>query len=710
MSFRRLALITFFAIHLVAYGVGAEAPNAHFYVSPNGADGNSGAIDAPFATFDRARLAVRDLIAQGADEDIVVLLRGGVYRIETPVSFDVSDSAPLGRSVRYAAYPGERPVISGARVIGGWLEQGDGSWATVVPGVASGAWDFRELFVNGKRRQRARHPNSGFLLAAGPNPAPGSDPRHTFAIEPGDLPGGTNLAGAELNMLHEWTTSRVRVDHVDPAAMTLTTAEPIGATGVVSSIFQTTDHPRYAVENHPALLDAPGEWYLDRTSGVLTYHPVAGEFIESTTIEAPIATALLVARGDFEAAAPVRGLRFEDLVFEHCAWGLPAGGYASYQSGYYEPRVSGVAYELPAAVTLELAENCHILRTRVAHCGGWGVTLGAWCRNCSLVGSVVTDIAGNGVIVGEDRYRRVDGVFWVNDHWEQVALRNQVISCLVQDCGVVLQDAAAIWVGLTDGTVLANNYLRRLPHIGITAGGFWDDRESPCRETSVISNRVEDVTQLLSDGGGIYTIGRQPASRIVNNLISGVPPTGGLARNVGIFLDEGTTGFRVEDNGIHDISSSAFKFHWAGENTLVGNTMRLNSANVDAYYFQSTNPADIPRVDDVVILPGQSPAGCEGPVCGEAADAGLLAEFAPSIYVDRDGDGIPDIDDACIERRPGDASGDGVVDGLDIATFVNVLMGASTSGDAYCASDVDLDGVISPADVPALVALLVGSP
>ncbi|HPF39085.1 MAG TPA: right-handed parallel beta-helix repeat-containing protein [Phycisphaerae bacterium] len=710
MSFCRSALITTLAIHTAALGVRAGAPIAHFYVSPDGADGNAGAIDAPFATFDRARLAVRALIAQGADEDIVVLFRGGVYRIETPVRFDVSDSAPIGRSVRYAAYPGERPVISGARVIAGWAPQGDGSWTTVVPGVASGAWDFREVFVNGRRRQRARHPNEGFLLAAGPNPAPGSDPRYTFAIEPGDLPGGTDLAGAELNMLHEWTTSRVRVDHVDPMAMTLTTAEPIGATGVISSIFQTTDHPRYAVENHAALLDAPGEWYLDRTSGVLTYRPVAGEFIESTTIEAPIASALLVARGDFETAAPVRGLHFEDLAFEHCAWGLPTGGYASYQSGYYEPRVSGVDYELPAAIRFELAEDCQVLRTRVAHCGGWGVMLGAWCRRCSLVGSIVTDIAGNGVIVGEDRYRRVDGVFWVNDHWEQVALLNQVISCLVQDCGVVMQDAAAVWVGLTDGTVIANNHLRRMPHIGITAGGFWDERESPCRETNIVNNRIEDVTQLLSDGGGVYTIGRQPTSRITNNLISGIPPPPGLARNVGIFLDEGATGFHVEDNGVYDISSSAFKFHWAGENTLVGNTMRLNSTNVDAYYFQSTNPADIPRVDDIVILPGQAPAGCEGPVCGEASDAGLLAQFASSIYADRDSDGIPDIEDACIERRPGDVSGDGVVNGSDVADFVAVLMGASTSGDAYCASDVNQDGVVSPADLPAFVVLLVGSP
>ena len=42
----------------------------------------------------------------------------------------------------------------------------------------------------------------------------------------------------------------------------------------------------YIVENFKGALDAPGEWFLDR-SGYLYYIPLEGETIENTTLFAP---------------------------------------------------------------------------------------------------------------------------------------------------------------------------------------------------------------------------------------------------------------------------------------------------------------------------------------------------------------------------------------------------------------------------------------
>lgn len=687
----------------------AAAMAGDFYISPDGDDANPGTIEQPFASLDRARLAVRAQLAGGISEDVFVYLRGGVYRVTSPIVFDSADSAPSGLAIHYAAYANERPVISGGRVIDGWMDQGDGTWSATIPDVAAGNWTFRELYVNGRRRTRARHPNSGFLNVAGPNPGVGTNTRVTFAYGPGDLPAGEDLSGAELNVLHEWTTSRVDVASMDLVGRTLTTATPIGATGIMHSIFQWEDHPRYALENHPALLDAAGEWYLDEESGLLTYRPMSGEFVESVEAVAPMARELLVVRGEFDDGTSVRNLRFEGLAFEHSAWALPPGGYASYQSGYYEQR--GLpTYELPAAVKFEVAEGCDIVRARVAHCGGWGVMLGAWCRDCSLVGSIVTDVAGNGVIVGEDRYRRVaDFNYWVTNDEDQVAIDNTVVSNVMQDCGVVFQDAAGVWVGLTEKSKIQNNLIRRMPHIGISTGGFWDDRASPAREIMISGNRIQNVVQLLADGAGIYSVGLQPDSMIAGNLISGIAAAPGVSRNTAIYLDQGSTGFTIADNGLYDLSSSAFKFHLAGMNALIGNTMRLNSSNVDAYFFQSTSMEDIPRIGDVVIDPtSPPPAGCNDPVCGEAAFAGLLPAYIASIYADSDGDGVADFEDACENRRPGDIDGDGLANGADVGSFVFVLLGETTSSDAYCAADVDGNSVVDSADVAMFVGGLLG--
>ncbi len=697
--------MTALSIFIFVLTIPAVAAPSTFYVSPDGDDADPGTIDQPFATLDQARLAVRSRLTAGISEDIWVYLRGGVYRIESPIVFDPQDSAPPGFFVHYVAYEDERPVISGGRLIDGWTDHGDGTWTTTVPGVATGDWTFREIFVNGQRRQRARHPNSGFLYVAGPNPAVGDETRFSFSFAPGDLPTGTNLAGAEINMLHEWTTSRVRIANVDQTARTLTTDQPLGAFGLIHSIFQTDDHPRYAVENHPSLLDAPGEWYLDEPTGQLTYRPMPGEFAATAEVVAPIAKELLVARGDFDDGTPVRNLRFVNLAFEHCAWALPPGGYSTYQSGYYEQR-GLIPYELPAAVKFEVAEGCELLRTKVSHCGGWGLMLGAWCRNCSLTGSIVTDIAGNGVLIGEDRYRRVGNAQWVDSNGDQVAYNNQATSNIVQDCGVVFQGSAGLWVGLTEKSSIRNNLIRRIPHIGLSAGGFWNDLESPARELLIINNRLQDIVQLMSDGGAVYTVGWQPLSAIRGNLISGIPSAPGLAQNTGIFVDEGSTGFTILDNGIFDVDDALFKFHYAGENSLVSNTLRLSSPGAEAYYFQSTDISDITQINNVIIDPSSPPAGCEYPVCGEAASAGLLMEHEAWIYFDRDGDGVADFEDACVERRPGDVSGDGEINGLDIAEMVRVLTGDVSDSDNYCAADTDGNGIVNPADADVFLQSL----
>lgn len=682
--------------------------NGHFYVAPNGNDADTGAIDQPFATINRARLAVRALIAGGHSTDVWVYLRDGIYPIEAPIAFDPEDSAPANSVIHFSAFPGERPVISGGRFITDWTDHADGTWTTTVPGVQSGEWTFRELFVNGMRRQRSRHPNTGFLTVAGPDPAVGPATRYSFSFATGDLPAGANLAGAELNMLHEWTTSRVKIAQANHTSNVLTTAEPIGATGLIESVFQTGDHPRYAVENHIALLDAPGEWHLDPATGLLTYRPMPGEFAETAEVVAPIATELLVVRGDFNLETPVRNIRFIDLSFEHCAWALPSGGYSTYQSGYYEWRDTSTPYDLPAAVKFEMAENCQLIQARVAHCGGWGVILGAMCRDCSLVGSIVTDIAGNGVLVGEDRYRRVDGDFWINTRPDQVAIGNQITSNLIQDCGVELQDCAGVWVGLTEASQIQNNLIRRMPHISLSTGGLWNDDPSPARQISIVNNRIQGAVQLLSDGAAIYSVGLQPNSVIRDNLISDIPPHPGLSRNIGIFLDEGSTGFQVLGNGLYNIASSPFKFHRAGVNKLIANTMRLSASDVQPYFYVSMDPANIIRIGNVVIDPEDPPAGCAYPVCGTASTAGLLPAYQPSIYADRDNDGIPDIDDACVNRAPGDLNGDGVVNGLDIEPMICVLSGQTNSSDAYCAADTDGDGIAALADVETLIGRLLG--
>ena len=70
-----------------------------FYVSPDGFDANPGTIEEPFASIQRAQSAVRQALSDNDSRNITVILRGGTYRLERTLEFDLEDSPAPGRFV-----------------------------------------------------------------------------------------------------------------------------------------------------------------------------------------------------------------------------------------------------------------------------------------------------------------------------------------------------------------------------------------------------------------------------------------------------------------------------------------------------------------------------------------------------------------------------------------------------------------------------------
>ena len=125
------------------------------YVSPQGDDAWSGKLaepnaaktDGPFATIIHARDAIRLLKAQKPlRKPVTVYLRGGVYTLGATVVFLPQDSGTAKCPITYAAYPGEKVVLSGGRAITGWKKSSD----------ERGRASRRTLDRAGARRQRRR--------------------------------------------------------------------------------------------------------------------------------------------------------------------------------------------------------------------------------------------------------------------------------------------------------------------------------------------------------------------------------------------------------------------------------------------------------------------------------------------------------------------------------------------------------------------------
>jgi hypothetical protein len=575
---------------------GGETPPAQLVLHVTDGPLEPGAERAPDLPAALERLAAARAAGDGAP--VTILLGDGAHRVERPIALTPE---LVAEGLTLSAAPGCSPTISGGRVIEGLEAHADGTWRAVLEDVRDGRWWFEELFADGRRATRARHPDAGYARVAAAAP----DNRTGFRFDPAELPPALLDGRAEVVLLHDWSTSRVRVTAVDAEANSLTTTHPIGCKAPHYAITNFEPHPRFFVEGSPLLADAPGEWALDRESGELVYRPLPGERLGESRLVAPYAPALLRAEG--EPARPLEHLTLRGVRFAHASWPIPEYGYAEGQAAFYERRdregSDGTRDAVPAALELAWARGCAIERCTVESVGGGGVWLGPGCRDCTITDCVIRDTGANGVMLGEGSGRQVDGRPWWQSAPAQVASGNRLQRSLVERCGRRFFGAVGVWIGLAEETVVEHCELRELPYTGVSVGWRWDETPTPCRANRVEGNHIHHVMQTLSDGGGIYTLGYQPGTVLRGNAIHDVPANAGRAPSNGIFLDQGTSGLLVEDNAFWAIDTTPLRWHWTYANTVRGNTFfqrpgqrvaRYNRARPEdiSYELNDTPPAE----------------------------------------------------------------------------------------------------------------------
>ena len=559
------------------------------YVSPNGSDNATGEMSNPVASLQHAAELARTKAGKTA---VTIYLAGGNYRLTEPLELNVNDGGTVEASILWKAMPEEKPVISGGFPVKKWKEEKSGLWSASLPSDFSG--NFRSFFVNDKRAKRARFPDGDYLNI---NKA-GEDNRTNFFFNENDFPKVRDVSALELVFLHDWSITRINVKSIDWKRNHLIAVDSIGARLPFFKITGWEKHPRYYLENAIEFCDNPGEWYCDFTERKIYYHPLPDEKIKKTVGTIPIAEKLITITGSKNKH--VEFISFEGITFEHTDWQIPSHGYCGVQACMYNNRSKSGWRKVPAAIELDLAENCSFNNCTIRHTGGSGIWIRENSSDCVISNSHIYDISGNGVNIGEGRDRLVNGVPWWKSVPEQVSKNNKVSNSLIEDCGKQFFGAVGIWGGLVSNTIIEHNEIRNLPYTGISIGWMWNITPTPCRENTINANHIHHVMNKLSDGGGIYCLGLQPNSRITNNLIHDVTVNVGRAESNGMFLDEGIKDLLVENNIVYNIARSPLRFHKAFEN-IVRKNVFVCGDDIPPIRYNSTKEENIKKVDNTVF-------------------------------------------------------------------------------------------------------------
>lgn len=522
-----------------------------FYVSPEGSDRNTGEMDAPFLTIGRAQQAAREY------GPCTVKVQEGIYReclsfssldntceyigenavLVGSVDIPYEDTKEIGENIQERL---SADIAAKVRVIDlsayGYSEE---DWGAVYPVGAyhtAGKYDGAEqgvnleIFSGGKRMILARYPNNGFLkIEEVEDDGDISEfPPHNHLAEWDTMRnprGGTFIMDFETNRRamnwkeskNVWLFGYFQYDWADSST-------PVEILDTVNRAVS----PRYASEfgykkgadyyffNILEELDMPGEYYLDRTDGLLYVYPYQeGDQITVSLTEKP----LILAEGAEGLIIDGFHLRYTrnngiDLKGNHCV--------------LRNLLVENVAeYGILVAGSGNIVENCEITQT------GRG---GIWLK-------------------GGDRITLTPG-------------QNQAVNNYIHHFSVLSQTYQPGIYLEGVGNCCAHNEICFCPHAAILYCG---------NDLLIEYNHIHDAVLYSADAGAIYSGGMNWASHGVVIRYNIVKDVGcdelELGGPHGIYWDDGLSGQTAYGNILINIKDFGFLIGGGRDNTVKNNVV-----------------------------------------------------------------------------------------------------------------------------------------
>ncbi|WP_231617416.1 putative glycoside hydrolase [Novipirellula aureliae] len=545
-----------------------ESFTAEFYVSVDGAKRADGSIAKPFGSLPAAVDAVRALRKSGDQEPAVIYLREGRHQLNQTLVLGMEDGAPVSTDaaplelygagdltgpahLTFAAYPGEKPVLSAGVPVTGWTRLESAS--PELPAEAAGnVWvadmpvgmdRFYTLYDRQGRLRRAR--NAGFAYTK-------SGDQRTLHFPEGALKSWDNIGDVEVQVRpsHPWVINMLPLASVDIASGVAKTG--VSATYRMGPLPGWVHNPSGStvwVENILEALNEPGEWVVNtQTRKIYLWPSDPAPDGSPRGILAPCTSELIRVEGDIDYDGPkdkpVCGIAFSRLTFSHAdrwtwttdetrlGWGL---------------QHDWDMFDRPTAMLrFRGAEDCRVTACRFIDSGGTGVRLDLYAQRNRIENCEFAHLGEAGILlVGYG-----PGTKDVNHH-------NDIVNNLIHHFSEITWHSPGIWAWQSGHNRMVHNELHHSGYAAVlittrvnprrgggnlngegartvrsheiadevntARNGYenWKNREKylHARHNLLESNEISHAVQLLSDGNAIYISGTGTGNIIRYNFV-----------------------------------------------------------------------------------------------------------------------------------------------------------------------------------------------
>lgn len=585
----RICLSVLLALFGLSSCSDTQGQSIDLYVSPQGHDYLDGrSPDHPMKCIHRALREAREIRRIGKEDvsqGIRIHLADGTYCQEEPLFFRPEDSGTEGAPTTIIAdHPG-KAIISGGREVTGWqplTESVEGLpeaargkvWVADAPRVGNRILESRQLWVNGKKAERAALVPHGEMIRM----TDFRKEKREIWIPTPEVSGLEKAQQAEMVVHQRWAIAILRIKEMETVGKVTRVSfhEPESRLEFEHPwpqpvIGEEKGNSSFNIVGDIRLLDRPGEWWQEYPSGKIYYYPRPDEQMEEAVAVMPYLPTLIRIAGSDERE--VAHIRMEGVSLQHAAWLRPSlSGHVTLQGGMplldaYKLAIPGLPEKAElenqawigrpvSAVQVEGAHHISFEGCEFMHLGATALDLEQAVRDSRVSGSLFTDIGGTAIAIGTFPDQGFEThVPYIPKNPKELCSNILISDNLITEVANEDWGCVGIGAGYVRDVVIEHNEVSHLNYSGICVGWGWTALESGMRNNHIRNNYVHHFAGQLYDAGGIYTLSNQPGSSITGNRIEHLidAPYATNDRAFYIYLDEATDGFTISDNWCPEI-------------------------------------------------------------------------------------------------------------------------------------------------------------